>query len=607
MKEKKCTIFKRVFSLAMAVFMTLMLAMPAMVRSEVASAAGAGTSGNYKITIKNKENLPAMEEGQFAAYQIFTGVLNPEEEDDPAADEELQLADIKWGEGVNSTALIAALIKESNKDGSALYGEFDDTLATDPKAAEHIANILADNKDNARFLQAFADIVNTDECIVKEKAITSTLEGSNSVIDCKVPGYYLVVQKKTPGVGDDGDRDTVYSDYILQVVGEQTIEIKADIPEVDKKITGSTNDSSQDNADSVGIGDVVNFEITGTLPTTDAWKAYEKYFYEFADTLSKGLKYNEGSLEITVRNSTSATKIEILGTSETDDGKKAKLVVEETGAATNITVTIADLKKIIEDIDTKDIEIVVTYSATVTSDAVIGNPGENNKVSLKYSNNPNTDEHGETTTKVVYEYSFSLNLTKIGDDTSTALPGAKFVLKNSEGKIAVFGDSGDGTGVKKLSEWKALEEAVRDGGITADGDNITGVTDDKYMITSQETTGKFGVQGLGEGTYTLVEVVTPDGYNTLDPIEFTITPEYDAEGKLTGLTATVKGDRSADVTAESTDYSAGLVSKTLVNHKAPTLPNTGGIGTIIFYVAGGLLLAGAAVYLVISRTRKETK
>lgn len=607
MKEKKCTIFKRVFSLAMAVFMTLMLAMPAMVRSEVASAAG--ESGNYKIIIRHKTNLPAMEDGQFKAYQIFTGVLNPEEKDPLETAENLQLSDIKWGKGVNSENLISALIQASKDSNSALKDVFSEDLKSDTKSAEHIAYILADKADEARFLQAFADIV--EKCKINTAAISSALEGEDSVIDCKEQGsgYYLVVQETAPGIGNESDRNEVYSDFILQVVGEQTIDIKADIPDVEKKIING-NASAKDNADSAGIGEEVTFQITGTLPAADTYEDYETYIYKFTDTLSRGLKYKEESLTIAVKGYDGVDKIDVVKSeTENSDGKKAVLTVGEYSSdkGTSIEVSIKDLKKIIPENTGSAVNIIVTYKAVVNEDAVIGDPGQTNEVSLEYSNNPNEESTGKTTTKIVHEYSFKLDLTKKGDDTGAPLSGAKFVLKNSEDKIAVFGDAGDGTGVKKLSKWETLEEAEDAGGISVDGDgNITVVTD-KYYIESQGTTGEFGVQGLGEGTYTLVEVVTPDGYNTLDPITFTITPEYDAEGNLIGLSVDVSGSRSDDVTVNTITPSSGEIPMELVNHKAPTLPNTGGIGTIIFYVAGGLLLAGAAVYLVVSRTRKETK
>lgn len=597
MKEKKCTIFKRVFSLAMAVFMTLMLAMPAMVRSEVASAAG-----EYSITIKNTDKLAKMENGQFKAYQVFSGKLTTTDN---------QLSDIQWGSGVGEEngVLIAEALKTASADESnVLYGCFNPTKDVLYNAS-YIAKCLSEiNEKTAaelpeaqkkEILQAFAKIVNehlTSTCVLSQ----AQDDGSTSYIPLDDPGYYLVVQdKEKPGV----DEGTVVSEFILEVLGNDTVTVKADIPTVDKEIV---TDGGTAKGDSAGIGDTVQFKLTGTLP--DNYSSYEKYYYAFHDTLSNGLDYVDGSIKVTVvyKDKSKPSKVIFEGTESKDIGPEGNIIVNANSTDRNITITIDDLKKTVIDLAYGD-TIVVEYSATLNENAIVGSTdANNNTVYLEYSNDPNSDGKGKTTTEIVYEYVFGLNITK-NNDSGSALPGAGFVLQRVEdSKYAEFGEA-TGDDMRRLTGWT-------DGYTDASGNKAN-------CLLQSDAAGHFNIEGLGAGKYVLKEVVTPDGYNTMADIEFEIVPVINpTTGELESVSIVVtKLDTSGDgkvtdddvdrddATAGSGDVTEGLIPMTLVNHKAPTLPNTGGIGTIIFYVAGGLLLAGAAVYLVVSRTRKETK
>ena len=98
-------------------------------------------------------------------------------------------------------------------------------------------------------------------------------------------------------------------------------------------------------------------------------------------------------------------------------------------------------------------------------------------------------------------------------------------------------------------------------------------------------TGEITFTGLGAGNYILTETVTPNGYNTIAPIEFNIS--FDAGTKK------FASDNSAiELQGDNTLYT------TVINKSGAELPSTGGIGTTIFYVVGGLLVVGAGIVLV---------
>ena len=121
------------------------------------------------------------------------------------------------------------------------------------------------------------------------------------------------------------------------------------------------------------------------------------------------------------------------------------------------------------------------------------------------------------------------------------------------------------------------------------------------FTAGEETTFEF--KGLDDGVYKLTETTTPNGYNTIDPVEFTISAEHDTESvepKLTKLSV----DETSDEAEFTVDTNTGSLTTDIVNKKGSTLPSTGGAGTRMFYVFGGCLVAAAVVLLALKK-RKE--
>lgn len=115
----------------------------------------------------------------------------------------------------------------------------------------------------------------------------------------------------------------------------------------------------------------------------------------------------------------------------------------------------------------------------------------------------------------------------------------------------------------------------------------------------------FKVTGLDDGTYNLIETLAPSGYNAIaDPIEVVITASTANNQEWTGTAADALMNLAvtADGAAGTADAESGTAQITVVNNKGITLPGTGGIGTTVFYITGGIIAAGSAVLLI---TRKR--
>lgn len=360
-------------------------------------------------------------------------------------------------------------------------------------------------------------------------------------------GYYLVFPEG--GSTGDGNRGT---DAILVNVpknGDKTeVTIKSKFPTVDKQVSNNKTDY-KDNT-TAQVGDTVTFKLTAKVPdVTD----YTTYKFVFHDTLSNGLAYDAGTVKVTIG-----------GTEVTKEGNYT--VNEPTGESKELTVTFADLTKVTDATAGKD--IVVTYTAKITKDAVTTKPATN-KAYLEYSNNPGTDELGKSNPdeSKVYTYDIEIHKFHTEDTDENRLANATFKLTSDV----------DGNNVVKLvAETDANAYHVQ-------GDGETGVD-----TVTTDGTGKINIKGLKAGTYYLHETIAPTGYNKLKkPIKIEITV---ADGNYT--TPSYKVDDKANT---------GNTIK-VENVKGVMLPETGSIGTI------GLTALGVAVVLLgVFAPRKKKK
>ena len=126
----------------------------------------------------------------------------------------------------------------------------------------------------------------------------------------------------------------------------------------------------------------------------------------------------------------------------------------------------------------------------------------------------------------------------------------------------------------------------------------------EYIVDENNPVDKFEFVGLDDGKYKLTETVTPAGYNTIAPIEFTVTAEHQVESYMPSVTF-LSGDVPTGEITFVTDGSIGFLSTDVVNNSGTQLPETGGMGTTIFYVLGSVLVL-AAVVLLVTKKRMST-
>ena len=399
--------------------------------------------------------------------------------------------------------------------------------------------------------------------------LTTAAGSANTVTDGKyvisglAAGYYLVKDQDGSLTGDNDS----YTEYIIQVVGNVTATPKSDVPEVQKKVkdindsTDTTKTDWQDSAD-YDIGDSIPFQLKATL--ADNVSSYTTYKVVFHDTLSKGLTYNNDA------------KVYIDGT-ETN-GFTVTATVNADGTTT-LTVSCDDVKALGAG---NSSVITVEYTAKLNENAVLGSAGNPNEVYLEYSNNPNKsetgdNETGETPKDVVIVFTYKTIINKV-DSENKPLTGAAFKLeKLIKGK--------DGA----ADTWTTVKE-----------------------FTVYETTTSFTFSGLDDGQYKLTETKTPVGYNTIDPIYFVIEATHDETADAPTLKTLnayltdangnkqteMKDGESVNIDLGTVDLTAGSITTTVVNKSGSKLPSTGGIGTTIFYVLGGVLVLAAVVLLV---------
>ena len=399
--------------------------------------------------------------------------------------------------------------------------------------------------------------------------LTTAAGSANTVTDGKyvisglAAGYYLVKDQDGSLIGDNDS----YTEYIIQVVGNVTATPKSDVPEVQKKVkdindsTDTTKTDWQDSAD-YDIGDSIPFQLKATL--ADNVSSYTTYKVVFHDTLSKGLTYNKDA------------KVYIDGT-ETN-GFTVTATVNADGTTT-LTVSCDDVKALGAG---NSSVITVEYTAKLNENAVLGSAGNPNEVYLEYSNNPNKSEEGnnetgETPKDVVIVFTYKTIINKVDSETKP-LTGAAFKLEK-----LIKGEDG------AADTWTTIKEFAVDG-----------------------TTTSFTFSGLDDGQYKLTETKTPVGYNTIDPIYFVIEATHGETADVPTLKTLnayltdangnkqteMKDGESVNIDLGTVDLTAGSITTTVVNKSGSELPSTGGIGTTIFYVLGGVLVLAAVVLLV---------
>lgn len=402
---------------------------------------------------------------------------------------------------------------------------------------------------------------------------TVSTEGTgNYTISGLSAGYYLVKDKDNTL----SNQDDFYTAYIMQVVGNVNAAPKGDKPTLDKQIKHN-DDGSWDVVGDNQIGDTVEFRTISTVPDT---AGYETYTYWICDTMSAGLTSNvKSAADVTIK--------------VNDNGDKVLDANYYTVNANGNTFTIdVDILKAVKDgVLTNNDKLYAYYTGVLNENAKVYDDGkQDNAAHLEYSNNPNGDGKGKSPDKKVYDWTFKMGINKV-DKGGNALTGAKFVLSKS-GTIKVTDLACDDNGVPTVTT--GLIGLVK----TVDGAYriaLAGDTDIVYAIEA----GNPVIKGLDDSVnYYLYETKSPAGYNLLsEPVSFRIAAEYKTDGSaLSAGNPTVTIGNGEPSTTLSTD---------VVNKSGSTLPETGGMGTTLFYVLGGVLVLAAVVLLVTKKRMRS--
>lgn len=552
----------------------------------LALAVPAFAADTYSITIRNDK-----EGHTYEAYQIFAGTVSS----DAATDGETggpMLGDITWGSGVNdaSHAELLAALKADATIGA---------LAGMPDAADAAAVAAALDGANAETAAAFADVVSR---FLSDTATESTAGEGVYTIDNLDAGYYLV---KDQDGSLQGAADTA-TDYIVQVLGNVAMEPKdSDIPTLEKKVYDeefAVNDEAKTYGEGYNdvadwnIGDRVPFKLIGSIPDMDA---YDTYQYIFHDTISAGLRLDMASFDVYVAQEKNQDPV-ALGWTEIPAANYTL-----TPTAEGFTLAIDNLKNFPYVNEEGRKYILVFYDAWLNEDAVIGLDGNPNTAYLEFSNNPNGDGTGRTEDDKVIVFTYELDGTKVDGETRAALQNAQFVLLNGAKSEAAMVVDGKVTGwVKVGSEAAAAEEQIPE-----TYEEWVERYGDQNVIFTSAADGTFKIAGLDDGTYYLREIQAPNGYNLLEAdvkLDIAATTangqEWDGDPAtaLRGLNMTFNVVDAEEVPTEVEGVLVGgTVGITVENNQGATLPETGGMGTTLFYIIGGLLVVGAGVLLVV--------
>lgn len=514
------TLFKKGLAVATALIMVLV--------GMASSLPNAFASPGHTLTINDPDEDSTR---QYEVYQIFSGEIT-------GTASNVKLTVSGWGDGVTDAG------KTALGDAAA----FADTLK-DSKDANALAGRLVKNG----YLQ------NAKTAVWDAATKTYKVENLDS-------GYYLVKEVD----GSLAGKDKAYTAYIMDIVGNVTVDPKRSTPKFEKKVH-DVNESEDIQADKIywkdsadhHIGSKVEFSLKADIDMpAKEYERYSSYKVVMHDTLSKGLTPP-----------TIDPKNFIFKINDTVMTPEQKEKFTITGAGQQIDISCEDIKAAPLNIKAGD-KIYVIYEATLNENAVIGSKGNPNELYGEYSNNPNGEGTGTSPKDIVKVFTYQVTFNKVNKQ-GEALKGAEFKLE------------------KKINgQYKDVSERL-----------ITTVT---------ANTVKFEFRGLDDGIYKLTETKTPEGCKTMDPAEFRVVATHDTESDDPQL-LTLEGEvmnpsmlfeGALKFKKDTGSAAAGIVTGDVTNLKKGELPRTGDVGTALIYALGVALLAsGATLY---TRRRKHS-
>ncbi len=389
--------------------------------------------------------------------------------------------------------------------------------------------------------------------------------------------FVVIVMAMSIVVYAEGDTDLTEDVDVVSKTGKPVLE--KNVKDVNDT-TGTTTDW-QDSAD-YDIGDVVSFKITGTV--ADNYDQYENYYYAFHDVEETGLSFNANSIKVSVDNTVDDRVVN----TEINASDYTVRTTEEDGSVLadgcTFEVVFSDLKTITDEnnnlLINKDSKIIIEFTSTLNSDAVLGNQGNVSKTALEFSNNANSRDETETTSwENVIVFTYKVVIYPVGSDDQL-LKGAKFTLTKDVAK-----KDKDGNNVKDKN-----------------GKDVYTATTVKVVENTEST--EFVFNGLDDGTYILTETKTPKGYSAIKPITFTVTAKHttawDGEDRadvLASLTGTVS---DKEITLTAADDKSTLTANVMNG-----MENGSSLMTIAIFCVSGAVVIFAVILIVVLQRKKR--
>lgn len=594
-EEKKMSMSKNIARLAVTAGLTAALSFGG-VMAPVTMAFAEGTTGSITINQVAEDN----KDNTFKAYQIFKAkVIDAQDGSGKIA------SDVKWAVGEQAQKDIIQAIRDSEdySDSDSKLPAVNTETGKDPATPQNVADWLSANvqkkttagsNDTKGTRVAPGDVLySIAQAVMKDESTVGTsfkAGGSWTPPVAAGDGYYLFVSDGLT----NGAKPNTGTSPIFAIVGGKPVTVteKTSIPTVDKQILDDTagtdaanaEESNWKNSGDAWIGQDIDYRLTGHV--ADNIASYNTYYYEFQDTLSKGLKVvknSDGSpngLHVYIVDNGSKKEVAL-------DADKGYTATVTPGKTELLNVSFKNLKQV-QTTKGESIEVgaaskvVVTYKAQLTSDAEYTTRGNTNDVKLVYSNNPMTNDKGTSESDRVTDYVFGLDVTKTDADPSNA--NAKLVAGFT---VKMIKEGPNKTVAKWLKKDGSFSENVNDA----------------YMFETTGAGNTVSIPGLVAGTYLISESKTPAGYNTIDDFEITVTPEFNTDGTLKKLSVT-PGSDMVTATIED-DTTTTMIPVTIRNKKGSGLPLTGLNGVTFTWIAGGAVLCIGVAHLIRSRKQAE--
>ena len=459
------------------------------------------------------------------------------------------------------------------------------------EAAYNYVAGLADDTKKVELSQFAADMWKWISENGKEADGTATAADTATTMTLGA-GYYLIFRAGAATLTGAAKSPAILQD--VDGTNPVSVTLKSEYPTLKKEVKTTEEGTFGPNG-TVKPGDTVTYTITSKVPDVSGYT--NGYTFVIKDTLSKGLTFNASSVSVKIgENALDAANYEL---------KTGEAVTPNTFTLALLNMTTGEENKKVPNttLYQTGAAITLTYTATVNENAVTGIDPNTNKAKVEYSNKPGEDKTGESeeVEAKVYTFEFGIFKYSLKDDAVADGDTNRNPLANAQFKL--YADTDHTTEIKLVDvSVPGADKVYRQ----AKDATETGVD---HIET--DTTGKVTIKGLKEGTYYLAETKAPAGFNKLvgdikveignlvyDTTDTTKLNSYD-------VTYTMPGEKNGIKVTVPTD--ANLAEIPVLNKAGSVLPSTGGMGTVVFTIAGAAIIGLMLVSSLVSKKRKRSE